>query len=335
MPQLKEKYLKFIEKERKNAIEKIIYFFLFLLSFVYGAIVTCRNFLYNTGVFRAHGCKAKVISVGNLSWGGTGKTTLASFLCQKLTPERKVAVLRRGYGTDEQKLLEGNNVEVFQSKNRVKLANKLCDKFNLFILDDGFQYRKLNRNVNIALTTGKELSKKWRLIPAGSFREPFGSLKRADILVINHKNALNDLKETIEKLNSKFRNLSIYTAEYVFKKITDMKNHEIDLNQLKNRKLAALTAIGYPQGFFNVLAESGIKTLKQTAFPDHHNFSIEEFNCIQENFIKEGIFDVIITGKDKYHIPEVDTKINVYIFEIELKISQEEKFINEIKNKLK
>jgi len=331
---LKEWYVNFIEKEKTNIIEKIIYFFLFLLSLMYGAVVTCRDFLYNSGIFQTYKCKTRVISIGNLSWGGSGKTTLSSFLYQKFAPQLRVAVLRRGYGLDEGKLLEEKKVQVFTSVSRLKLVNELSDKFDLFILDDGFQYRKLYRNVNILVMGAREFKKKHRLIPADFFREPLSSLKRADILVINHKNEIDNIGTIVGDLQSKFKPLSIYTAEYKFKRIIDAKNKEIDLGAIKEKKLAALTGIGYPRGFFNKLEELDIKICREIAYPDHYDLTADDFNTLQENLIKEGIRDVIMTGKDKYHLPDTASRINFYILEIEMEISEEQKFLDDLRNRL-
>lgn len=335
MRKLEEWYVNFIEKEKLGIIEKIIYFFLFLLSLIYGAIVTGRDFLYNNGILHAHKCGSRVVSIGNLSWGGSGKTTLSYLLYRKFVPHFKVAVLRRGYGLDEKKLLEEKKVQVFTSVNRVKLATELSGKFDLLILDDGFQYRKLHRNVNILIMGAREFRRKHRLIPAGFFREPLNALKRADILIINHKNELNNIGQLTSRLQSKFKNLSIYTAEYKFAKIMDMKNREVGLTTVKEKKLAALTGIGYPRGFLNKLEELGIKICKKIIYPDHYDLTIEDFNSLQENLIKENIRDVIITGKDKYHLPDIDSKINFYILEIEMEISEEQKFLDDLTSRLK
>lgn len=334
MRRLKNWSVNFLEKEKNNIADKIIYFFLFLLSLIYGAIVTCRNFLYNSGIFHIYKCPAKIISIGNLSWGGSGKTTLVSFLYQKFSPKMKVAVLRRGYGIDEKKLLEEKNIRVFTSINRVKLAKDISDKFDLLILDDGFQYRKLYRNLNIVVMAAREFKKKQRLLPADFFREPFKVLKRADILVINYRNEIDNIDELVSKLHAEFKHLSIYTAEYKFRKIIDRENKEINLELIKEKKLAALTGIGYPQGFFNQLEELGIKIYKKITYPDHYDLTIEEFNSLQENLAKEGIKDVLITGKDKYHLPNTSSKINFYILEIGMEISEEEKFFGDLNNRL-
>ncbi|MDD4954702.1 MAG: tetraacyldisaccharide 4'-kinase [Candidatus Omnitrophica bacterium] len=335
MRKLKEKYVSFLEEEKDGAIGKIVYFCLFLLSLIYGNVVTLRNFFYDNNIFPAHKCGIKVISIGNLSWGGSGKTTLSCLLYQNLTPQFKTAVLRRGYGLDEKKLLEEKNIPVFSSKNRVKLANELSDKFSLLILDDGFQYRKLYRDINIVVMAARELRKKLRLIPAGFFREPLASLKRADILVINHKNELEDIDETTTELKFRFKHLSIYTAEYKFSGILDIKNKQVNPAAVRNKKLAALTGIGYPGGFFNKLKEFDIKTCKEITYPDHYDLTIDDFNSLQGSLIEENIQDVIITEKDRYHLPDINSKINFYVLGIEMEIDNKQEFLDDLKNRLK
>lgn len=335
MFKLKAWYINFIDKRRRSLAERIIYFFLFFLSLAYGAIVTLRNFLYNKGLLHTHRCTAKVISIGNLSWGGTGKTTLSFFLYDRLMLFYKTAVLRRGYGADEGKLLAEKKVQVFASPNRAGLADKLSDKFELFILDDGFQYRKLLRDINIVIMSAKELKARYRLIPAGFFREPLNSLRRADILILNHRNELNNADELVTRLKFEFRHLQIYTAQYSFRKLTDTSGKEISLETIKNKKLAALTGTGYPQGFFNKLEQSGVRIFKKIVYPDHYALNAEEFKVLQDNLIKDGIYNVIITAKDKYHLPESGAKLNFFVFEIEIEISEENSFITDLRNRLK
>ncbi|MFA5008360.1 MAG: tetraacyldisaccharide 4'-kinase [Candidatus Omnitrophota bacterium] len=334
MLKIREWYINFIEKGEKNIPENAIYIFLLLLSFVYGAIVAFRNFLYTTGIFHTYKCAEKVISIGNISWGGSGKTTLSFFLFQKLSPEYKVAVLRRGYGADEGKIFEEKNIQVFSSPNRIELTKRLASKFDLFILDDGFQYRKLRRDINILIMGARELKMKTRLIPAGIFREQFSALKRADILIINHKEELDNIDEIINGLKSKFKHLSVYAASYKFKEIRDLKNNLIDIGLLKGKKLAALAGIGYPGGFFNKLKRLGIEVSKKITYPDHYDLTGTEFISLQESLIKENMQGVLITGKDKYHLPKADLKIDFYVMEIEIEIAEEKKLLNDITTRL-
>jgi tetraacyldisaccharide 4'-kinase len=275
-----------------------------------------------------------VISIGNLSWAGSGKTTLAIYLHEKLSSSRKLAVLRRGYGKDEEELLKEKGIKVFSSIDRVNLVKKLSNDFDLFILDDGFQYRKLWRDINIVVMGTRELKKKWRLLPAGIFREPLSALKRADILVINYKDETNNFTETKNRLHSKYPLLSIYGAYYKLKRISDLNGRGIDVSFLKDKRIAALAAIGYPQGFFNQIEKAGIKITDTITYPDHYEFTRLEFDALENRLKNNGIDHCLITHKDKYHLPAGTYKINFYILEIEMAIEEENKFLEEINQKI-
>jgi tetraacyldisaccharide-1-P 4'-kinase len=101
-------------------------------------------------------------------------------------------------------------------------------------------------------------------------------LRRADILILNHKNELNDADELTTRLKFEFRHLQVYTAQYNFRKLTDINGNEISLETIKNKKLAALTGTGYPQGFFNKLEQSDVRIFRKIIYPDHYTLNADE-----------------------------------------------------------
>jgi tetraacyldisaccharide 4'-kinase len=177
---IKRWYIAFIEKEKRSLLEIILYFILYLLSLIYGFIVRVRNSLYDSKVLPSLSSAKRIVSIGSLVWGGSGKTTLSIYLYHKLANHLRVCVLRRGYGKDENRLLQEEIKDVFFCPDRVDLVKRLSRYFDCFILDDGFQYRRLRRNIDIVIMNAHQLKKNVALIPAYSFREPLGSLKRAD-----------------------------------------------------------------------------------------------------------------------------------------------------------
>lgn len=334
MVKLKQKYLRFLEKDKKNIFGKFFYYLLCCLSFIYGAGVFLRNFLYQKKILPVFSSKAKVISVGNLSWSGSGKTSLSLWLYKRLSSKYKVAILRRGYGEDEGKLLKESVDNVFSAVKRSRLAKKLERSFDLFVLDDGFQHRSLGRDVDIVMMSSRDFQRKQRLIPAYFFREPLSSLKRADILLLNYKEEMEDapgLKKSILRIVPK---LKIYFSQYKSKGIRNLKGNEFEIGFLREKKLAAFTAIGYPQGFFNKLAELGLNVVEKIVYPDHYELNVDEFHSLEDKLIKKGIIDLVITRKDKYHFPSLESKLNIFILEVELEIEDEEEFLKSIEDKL-
>lgn len=330
---IKQWYVDFLEK-RNNPFESVLYFLFLLLSYVYGAIVEVRNFLYNTGICRSFSVSRKVISVGNISWAGSGKTTLVTYLYHKLSSGRRVAILRRGYGEDEGKLLKEKNVPAYAGRDRVRCARALTNDFDLFILDDGFQYRALKRDLDCVVMAAREWRADQHLIPASFFREPLHSLTRADILLLNYKEEIPDAQGLRERIQKKFPHLKIFFSRYRIARICDLDNATVSLDVLKNKKCAAFTAIGYPKGFLNKLKEAGVETSRAFVFPDHHELTKDEFTRMQDTLVKEGITELIVTHKDKFHLPAFEKKIHVVILEIEMEIENETEFLDTIHKKI-
>jgi len=334
MVRLKKWYLALLEKDEKNLFESLFYFLLCFFSYVYGAVVFFRNLFYELKIIPSFLSKAKVISIGNLSWSGSGKTTLAIWLYEHLSPKYKAAILRRGYGQDEGKLLKERTDDVFSAIKRSKLAKGLENSFDLFLLDDGFQHRGLARDVDIVMMSSRDLRKKPKLIPAYFFREPLNSLKRADILLLNYKEELKDTENIKKSILKVAPQLKIYFSKYSNKGFLDLKGNRFKSDFLLGRRLAAFAAIGYPQGFFNKLAELGLNVAKRIIYPDHYELSSAEFNSLEDNLIKKGINDLVITRKDKYHFPSPESRLNIFILEVELEIENEDEFLKCIEDKL-
>ena len=331
---LEQWYLSFLEKDKRNFFESVFYFSLYLLSFIYGIVVFLRNFFYNQKIIPSYSLKAKIISVGNLSWSGSGKTPLSIWLYEKFSSRFRVAILRRGYGSDEDSLLKERVENAFSLPDRYKLAKELEPSFDIFILDDGFQYRRLKKNVNIVIMGAREFRKKYRLIPAYFFREPLTALKRADIVILNHIEEIKDPSKIKDAILKAAPNLRVYFSRYKFRRFSDLDGNELSQDFFKNRKIAALAGIGYPQGFFNKLREVNLEISHQITYPDHHQLSESEFSNIQESLLQADIKDLVITHKDKYHLPSKKTKLNISVMEIDIEIEDEDNLMEEINKEL-
>ncbi len=330
---IKKWYIDFLEKEKKNFFEKVFYFFLFLLSLLYGLAIGIKNFLYDFQFKKPFRSKRKIISIGNLLWGGSGKTSLACYLYQKLSPYFKVAILRRGYGEDEEKLIKEKCPFVFSAPNRIDLVKRYARNFDVFILDDGFQYRGLYRNIDIVIMEGREFRRKIRLIPASFFREGLKSLKRANFLILNYKEQF-DAYSVKNRLVKEFVGFKIYLASYEFRRFLNLEGEEVEPSYFFEKKVAALCAIGYPEGFFNKIKGLKLNLVRTFIYPDHYVLNRRDFLGIEKELSAEGINDLIISGKDKYHLPHIQTNLNIFILEVELKIENEESFLKEIRRYL-
>ncbi|MDD3295964.1 MAG: tetraacyldisaccharide 4'-kinase [Candidatus Omnitrophica bacterium] len=330
MLKLKRWYLEFIEKRDRNIYEKALYGFFYLISLFYGRIIYLRNFFYDKGFISVYQSKAKVISVGNISWAGSGKTTLAAFLYKKLSSTHSTAILRRGYGRDEGELLKEVTDSVFSSPSRSDLAKKLGNKFDLFILDDAFQHRKLARDINIVVMAAREFKAGFRLIPASFFREPINSLSRADIVVLNYSDEAGNISSIKKSLQSRFPGLKVYLSNYQVSGYNGLSGESYPAAFLMGKRVAALTAIGYPKGFFNKLKSAGVSVKREITYPDHYELGESEFRKLESELLSSGIKTLVITGKDKYHIPESVSGLDIFIMNVDLVIEAEEDFLKQV-----
>lgn len=330
MFRIKKWYINFLEGDKRNFLDYLFLVFFYFLSLIYGLIVRLKNFSYDKRILTSFSAGKKVISVGNLSWSGSGKTTLSIWLYERLAGRFKTAVLRRGYGRDENELLRERIKNVFWDVDRVSLIKGLLSQFDVFILDDGFQYRKLKRDVDIVIMGRREFGKPYRLIPAGFFREPLSSLRRAGVLLLNYTDEIKVPLKIKEDIQINHPHLKIYFSQYRFKKIIDLKGKSFDLDYFKGKEIGVFTAIGYPQGFLNKLRELNFKIADAFIFPDHYELKAQEFIQIQESLLKMNVNDLIITHKDKYHIPSIEMKINVFILEVDIDIEDGDGFMKDI-----
>ncbi|MDD5069960.1 MAG: tetraacyldisaccharide 4'-kinase [Candidatus Omnitrophica bacterium] len=333
---IKNGYLDLLAEKEKTFFQKIVWFVLFCLSFLFKLIVGIRNQLYDRKLLKVYQPRQKVISLGNISWAGSGKTTLAAYLYHRLSENSKVkvTVLRRGYGEDEGLLLKDEAVSVVSSKSRKAALKKQISSDSLVILDDGFQHRSVGRDLDIVLLSAADIKRRHYFIPAGMFRETYPALLRADVLLITYKSELDDPLSAKNFFQEKFPGLKVYFADYQPKGFVDFFGKDVSLSFLMSRPLAACTAIGYPQGFFNKLAFLGIKPKREIVYPDHHSFKPDEFNSFADELLAQGIGVIIVTKKDKFHFPQNNGKINIYVMEIELSIEEEDQFIEDIKTRL-
>ena len=259
-----------------------------------------------------------IICIGNIYIGGTGKTPTSIMIAKELQKRgRNPVILRKFYKNhkDEYDLIKNKVKNLIINKNREKgILEAIRMNYDLVILDDGFQDNKIKKNFNIICFNQKQLIGNGRVIPAGPLREKLNSLKNANVVLINgEKDPLFENK--ILKIN---KNLEIYYSSYVPERIIDYKN----------KSFFALTSIGNPINFFNLLSKSKVNVIKKIAYPDHYVFSDSE----KENIINEARkknCQIIMTEKDFTKFKKYENE-NINNFKIRLKIENEQKLLNKI-----
>ena len=248
-------------------------------AWVYRGIVSFRNELYDRSLLETSRSDIPVVSVGNLTVGGTGKTPFSAFIVQQLrSAGHHPAIVMRGYGDDELQLHARINPEtvVVADRDRVAgIASAVAAGADVAVLDDGFQHRRARRDLEIVLVSAEKWGVDARMLPAGPFREPVGSLQRADIVVVTQKSAddrgVAAAVRSIRALCGVSMPIAVARLEPQAL-VSFQSGAELSLDTLRNERVLAVAGIGDPGSFFAQLRQLGaIVTSKQ--FRDHHAYS--------------------------------------------------------------
>ena len=279
-----------------------------------------RAYTYLKRIFDVpHQFKIKVICVGNIYIGGTGKTPLAIYLAKGLQKiGKKTAIIKKNYVSqiDEQKLIRSNFENLITDSLRSK-AIKSAEKkgFDLAILDDGFQDFKINKNLNILCFNQHQKIGNGLIIPSGPLRESLNSISDAKIAIIN---GIKDIE--FEKLIYSYnQGISIYYSRYM----------PSNIKFFENKKLLAFAGIGNPENFFNLLLSFNLDVRKKLSFPDHYKFNNNELTEII-NEAKKNNYQIITTEKDYFRIKNFNNYEIEYL-KVELSIERGEELIDNIK----
>ena len=326
-------------------------FFLFPLALFYQATIFWRNLLYNYRFFISRTLPTKIISVGNITSGGTGKTPMVIYLAEKLKNRGKiVAILSRGYGrktagtqlvTDGQQLVDDwrnfgdeptlmaeklKGIPIVVDENRYRGGLFLVDKFkpDVIILDDGFQHRSLERDIDIVLLNSHDEQGDYKLIPYGKLREPIKHLKRADILILTKTNITSPSSYLI-KMSEK---LSLLTIKSQIQPSNTLYNGNKFVPVNKNKRIIAVSALGDPRGFHKTLEQMGLAVVNKITFLDHHDYVQKDIDKIIDKAKTHNADIIVTTEKDlvklkKYNFDKFDLFSLGIQFQIESKSEKE------------
>jgi tetraacyldisaccharide 4'-kinase len=280
----RQHYLRLLAGEARGlgpALERLA---LRAASVPYELAVRLRNAAYERGWLRSERVPVPVVSVGNLTAGGTGKTPFVEYVARFYRNlNRRVAILSRGYGgaggcNDEARVLEQNLPDVphLQGADRVALAQKALSewKSDVLVLDDGFQHRRLARDVEIVLIDATAPWGHGYLLPRGLLREPPSSLWRADVVVLSRCDQApaeqrERLRRTIERI-APHKSFVETTHRPVELSNSDGENAPLEL--LRNGPAAAFCGIGNPEAFRRSLFDLGARLEDFRVYPDHHAY---------------------------------------------------------------
>jgi tetraacyldisaccharide 4'-kinase len=315
------------------------------LSLLYGVAVLARVRAYACGQLKPNRLRAAVVSVGNLTVGGVGKTPMVLWLAEKFIAQgRRVAILTRGYrgsdGTsDEVELLRSRLKEravVAVGADRFVIGSELEARraVDIFILDDGFQHLQLARDVDILLMDSSRSLTGESLLPAGLLREPISAMGRADALVFTRAETQQGIAAAVSQLNS----YPVFTAAnrlLGFRRLGSSDAALLTAEQIGAGPFFAFCGLGNPQQFFRDLETWKSSVNGQSIFPDHHKYSAADAAKLERAAEAANARALITTEKDAKNLAGVTLQgYPVFVAVIDIEVSQEEDFLSLIHSKI-
>ena len=327
-------------------------------SALYGAVVRARLSLYRRAFLKSARVDAPVISVGNITAGGTGKTPLVGWLARVVAREgRRACVLSRGYGrrderervvvSDGESLLAGADAggdeprllaeqllgaaSVVSDADRAGAARWAIANLGaeVFILDDGFQHMRLARDLDIVTIDATAPWGGGYLLPRGRLREPTSGLRRADCVVITRAELIGDTGPLRDEIGRLTRGGALVLESSV--RTTGVRPldsaSEIHPDGVSTQPAAAFCATGNPQAFFKHLRDDGHHLIHTRAFPDHHAFLQDDLDALVIKAESRGGRLLLTTAKDAVKLRSLRSRLPIYVVEIEPVFDDEERLV--------
>jgi tetraacyldisaccharide 4'-kinase len=329
---------------------------------IYRAVTRARLAAYRGGLCSVSKLAAPVISVGNITTGGTGKTPLVEWVCrtiaavsrEELREGKKVCVLTRGYARanpkvqvvvsngsellanepeagDEPFLLATNllgSAAVISNPNRVAAGKWAIENLQseVFVLDDGFQHLRLFRDVDIVAI---DATNPWGR--GGLLRESLRALSRANCVVITRTEQVEDIgsiKETIQRVADKVPVLSSRMLTSGFRKLD---GEPIGM-PAQSQPIGAFCGVGNPESFFNHLRREGLHLAFTRTFPDHHHYNQSELDSLVREAKARGVRSLLTTAKDATKLQALKLEMPCSVLEIQISIDDEDRLVDQIRN---
>jgi len=311
-------------------------------SLLYGGLTRLRAGLYAHGVLRQKRLSHPVISIGNLTVGGTGKTPMVIWLARRLLADgHRVGILSRGYksmdGTSDEielmKIRLQNDAVFGVGPDRYEQGKLLESDVDLFLLDDGFQHLSLARDLNILLIDALQPLARQRMLPAGILREPVSAMTRADVLIFTRTETAPRTNAAIEK----FKGYPVFSAAtrligfHRFGKGAEV----LALEEIGPGPFYAFCSIGNPGAFFQDLQNWKIPLVGRCEFEDHHRYDSRDACELVESARSAGAKALLTTEKDEQNLAHVSFSTTpVYTALIELEISKSDALLALVREKI-
>ncbi|MDA0281788.1 MAG: tetraacyldisaccharide 4'-kinase [Planctomycetota bacterium] len=343
---IEQKYLELIAGQPKSVGGRLLRFCLRVASWGYRGVVTVRNLLFDAGLKRSHYVTEPVISVGNLTTGGTGKTPTVALLVDLLKERGHYpGIISRGYrelpdgGNDEARVLQllCPGTPHAQGRDRVAAALDVSwgEGCTVILADDAFQHRRLKRDLDIVLIDAINPWGHGALLPLGLLREPVSGLRRADVVILTRADLIDEVsREEIWRI-VKENNQTIATVELSFEPtgLVDKAGTQLTIEAANAASrstvdsgsefgVVAFCGIGNPEGFRRTLEAAGIAIRELVAFPDHHHYEATDLQRLTVDAQKIAASAMITTVKDLVKIqPEWLGAVPLFALNIQAEVT--------------
>lgn len=316
-------------------------------STVYNIVTRARLAAYETGFFKVSKLPVPVISIGNITAGGTGKTPLVEWVCRAIAANgKKVCVLTRGYGRvnpNSQVVVSDGSQALSDAEDAgdepLLLAQNLAgisavianpDRFaagtwaieNLgseaFVLDDGFQHLRLARDLNVIVIDATNPWGTGRLLPKGTLREARGGISRADCVVITRTDQVEDVSRLRVEIERLTKGVPVFLSRMTTSRITNLDGTNVEVSQ----PVAAFCGIGNPQSFFKHLNQEGFELGLTRSFPDHHKYTQSDVDALTAEAEARRFPALMTTAKDAVKLRELRFALPCYVLHTQIEVQE-------------
>ncbi len=347
---------RFLYQKEKSIGERMLLLPLYLLSLPYGGAVRARSLFYSLGLLRTRTLPCPVISIGNITVGGTGKTPLVMALAKGLMKKGiSVAILSRGYkgkrisepvvsdgkaiflspeeSGDEPFLMAKTcqGIPVLVGKDRFTNGRIALQQFGVkgLLLDDGYQHLPLHRNINILLIDSHIGFGDLTLLPRGILREPLSHLRRADLFLLTKVENPQTAQPLEKKIHEIHPSSQVFHSHYEPVSLVSPEDEEEKLDSLNGRKIIALSGVANPVYFSSMLRMCGAEIVREAVFPDHHPYTPEDLSSIEKESKRADC--IVTTEKDMVKLKQSDIHhLPIRALRVGVKIWEEEEFYQRV-----
>jgi len=331
-------YLSVISGQRRGPLAALLRGLLWVGQIIYASLHRGRQIFYGIGIFRSHKFACPVVSVGNITAGGTGKTPLVEFLARWFARKNyRCAILARGYGridargSDDEDLIsemELENVVRLPGKDRVAMGRKALHEYraDLLILDDGFQHCRIQRGLDIVAVDATQPFANGHLLPRGLLRERPSALRRADLVILTRTDQVSpsELEDLRKKIGPAVE--TIHKPVQV-RSLWNKKKHPIAW--LHGRNVYAFCGVGNPEAFRRTLESVGATVVKFRAYEDHHPYTGQDLRRMNAE-AQEFMADLIVTTeKDATKVHAEGFELPLAAVRVEIEIARNEELLEE------